>query len=312
MGYTNLALTLTGTGGIPNSAFITTFRQWSGTWADCKEIKSLTIGENVYAVSQGAFNGLVKLEQINVVPENIIFSSIDGILYNKEQSSFVFVPPKISGSITIPSGITSIGERIFANRSNLIEINVDPANGVYSSVEGVLLSKDKKLLIQFPAGHLSATYTIPSGVETIGPYAFEGCTRLTSVTIPNSKNFPLVEYVTTSTLFIDGVSTINSYAFEGCTNLTRVIITGSAIYSHNNYSDRLTQDLLEFYVIPSLRGLIKLAFDAFLSSNDRGFYDNAFPQGSSGSCGNALKSAYLFFGAGTYSRSPGGSNWDRN
>src|SRR5574344_1002679 len=44
--------------------------------------------------------------------------------------------------------------------------------------------------------------TIPNSVKTIGRGAFSGCTGLTSVTIPNSVTF------------------IGSYAFESCTGLT--------------------------------------------------------------------------------------------
>ncbi len=51
--------------------------------------------------------------------------------------------------------------------------------------------------------------TIPNSVTTIGYRAFEGCTGLTSVTIPNS------------------VTTIGSSAFGGCTGLTSVTIPNS-------------------------------------------------------------------------------------
>ena len=51
--------------------------------------------------------------------------------------------------------------------------------------------------------------TIPSGVTSIGSYAFYGCTYLTSVTIPSS------------------VTSIADYTFAGCWVLTGVIIPSS-------------------------------------------------------------------------------------
>ena len=51
--------------------------------------------------------------------------------------------------------------------------------------------------------------TIPNSVTSIGDYAFDGCTGLTSITIPN------------------GVTSIGDYAFDGCTGLTSVAIPNS-------------------------------------------------------------------------------------
>lgn len=54
--------------------------------------------------------------------------------------------------------------------------------------------------------------TIPDGVKTIDEYAFSECSRLTNVTIP------------------DGVTTILGGAFEGCSNLVSVTIPDSVTY----------------------------------------------------------------------------------
>ncbi|MEG1752267.1 MAG: leucine-rich repeat domain-containing protein, partial [Clostridia bacterium] len=48
--------------------------------------------------------------------------------------------------------------------------------------------------------------TIPSSVTSIGSWAFSGCTSLTSITIPSS------------------VTSIGRYAFYGCTSLTSITI----------------------------------------------------------------------------------------
>lgn len=51
--------------------------------------------------------------------------------------------------------------------------------------------------------------TIPSSVTSIGGSVFSGCSRLTSVTIP------------------DSVTSIGNWAFEGCTQLTSIVQPGS-------------------------------------------------------------------------------------
>ena len=79
--------------------------------------------------------------------------------------------------------MTSIGRDAF-NCPNLLSVNVDQGNVVYSSVDGVLFSKDKKTLIFYPKGK-SGAYAIPSGVKVIGQSAFAWCSNLTGLTIPD-------------------------------------------------------------------------------------------------------------------------------
>ena len=112
-------------------------------------------------------------------------------------------------SITIPDSVTSIGWDAFDGCEKLTQINVDTANTVYSSVNGVLFSKDKTELIRYPEGKADTSYAIPNGVTNIGDWAFHDCNSLTSITIPNS------------------VTSIGTMAFCGCSSLTSITIPGS-------------------------------------------------------------------------------------
>ena len=73
---------------------------------------------------------------------------------------------------------------------------------------------------------------IPNSVTAIGSYAFEGCTGLTSVNIPNSVT--AIDYGTfrdcsglTNIDIPNSVTAIGSSAFEGCTGLTSIVIPNS-------------------------------------------------------------------------------------
>jgi hypothetical protein len=66
---------------------------------------------------------------------------------------------------------------------------VDSLNPNYASVDGVLLNKSLTTLITCPGGLLSIT--IPSGVTSIGDYAFYGCSGLTSIKFTGNR-FPTV------------------------------------------------------------------------------------------------------------------------
>ena len=106
--------------------------------------------------------------------------------------------------VNIPSSVTNIGENAFRKCGY---INVDKNNTKYTSVDGVLYSKNKRVLVQYP--NRKGAFAIPSFVKTIGKNAFEWCSGLTSVTIP------------------DSVTSIGCSAFEHCSGLTSVTIPNS-------------------------------------------------------------------------------------
>ena len=134
-------------------------------------------------------------------------------------------------SVTIPNSVTSIGGGAFAWCTSLTGIWVTEGNSHYSSdASGVLFSKDKTTLVQYPGAF--AAYAIPDSVTSIGAGAFGGCTSLTSVTIPDSVTsigqhaFNGCRSLTSVTI-PDGVTSIGAYAFSECSSLTSVTIPDS-------------------------------------------------------------------------------------
>ena len=123
------------------------------------------------SLPEQAFIGCGNLQEI-ILPEGI--ASI---------GNFAFSVCDALESVSLPASVTSIGRDAF-DSLNLSSINVVQGNALYSSVDGVLFSKDKKTLIFCPKGK-SGSFAIPSGVKVIGQYAFRECSTLTGVTIPN-------------------------------------------------------------------------------------------------------------------------------
>ncbi len=87
-------------------------------------------------------------------------------------------------SMTIPKSVTSIGTDAFAWCTDLTDINVDPDNKQFCSVDGVVYNKSKTELVVCPNGKRDVTI-LPT-VTKIRDYAFHLCLYLTSVTIPES------------------------------------------------------------------------------------------------------------------------------
>ena len=178
---------------IPNS--VTSIGE--SAFASCRSLTSVTIGESVTSIGEGAFSYCYSLT-----------------------------------SVTIPNSVTSIGGEAFSGCSSLTSINVNANNANYCSIDGVLFSKDKTTLIQFPIGNTRSEYIIPNSVTSIGDYAFYECSSLTSITIPESvtsigENAFRNCYALASITIPNSVTSIGESAFYGCSSLTSVTIGNS-------------------------------------------------------------------------------------
>ena len=81
-------------------------------------------------------------------------------------------------TITIPATIKTIGTGVFRGCSSLVSINVDSENSVYTSIGGVLMSKDKTVLVCFPMNRPGANYLLSTDIKAVAAYAFEGALNL--------------------------------------------------------------------------------------------------------------------------------------
>jgi len=128
-------------------------------------------------------------------------SGSTGITYLHEDN-FYNCPTLVS--VTLPASINKLmgcsynveyNGNLIGNAFNgcpiLVSIKVDSGNTVFTSVDGVLFTKDMKFLISYPRAKTGA-FTISDSVTTIGGAAFNNCASLTSVTFQgtiSSDNF---------------------------------------------------------------------------------------------------------------------------
>ena len=126
-----------------------------------------TITNNVLYISEGtvsipneAYRGRTDFKQV-------VFPSSLKTIGNKAFQSCINLE-----RVNIPSTVENIGSFAFRYCSKLEAIIVSEANPNYSSDDGVLFSKDKSILICYPAGKINNSYEIPNTVKTISQTAF--------------------------------------------------------------------------------------------------------------------------------------------
>ncbi len=150
---------------------------WSA-FENCVNLTSINIPKSVTSISDDVFNGCKNLENITVESGNSTYSSIDGVLCNKDKTVIVFYPVnKKYDNYKIPSSITSIGWRAFQNCDNLKTVTLSKN---LTAIEGYAFYNCSNL----------SSITIPGSVSIISDGAFENCTSLASITISDS-----IEYI---------------------------------------------------------------------------------------------------------------------
>ena len=215
----------------------------NSAFADCAKLTSLMIPSGVTTIGVAAFQRCTSLTTVSI-PSTV--SSLPEYVFNRCDSlttvslayglkhigryafddcdnlTKVEIPSSVTDigesafywcksleTVNIPASVTSIGAKAFAYCKNLTGIWVAAENPKYcSDSKGVLYDKSKTTLIQAP-GSLTGSYTIPSGVTTIGNHGFYYCGNMTEVTIPSS------------------VTNIGEYAFYG-SNMDCVWYFGTA------------------------------------------------------------------------------------
>ena len=156
--------------------------------------------------------------------------------------------------LSLPSTIKHIDEASFNSAYNLTSFIVDENNEYFSSKDGILFNKDMTRLVSTPIQHDAKTYTIPSSVKEIAPYAFYINRTIEHV------NFVNVEK-------IGGYAFYNSSALKEFTAPSSLLSIGEyAFYQNTNLATITFNDKLETISDSSFYGLLKIRSLTFPSS----------------------------------------------
>ena len=230
----------------------------------CNGLTSIKIPSGVTSIGNGAFKDCGNLKNINVATDNQIYTSENGVLYNKDKTELICVPKGKKGKIKIPSSVTSIEDYAFWGCSGLTSINIPSS---VTSIESLAFYECSGLT------HIE----IPSSVTSIGYGAFSECSGLTSINVATdnsiytSENGVLYDKKKTKLICVPGakkgkfeipssVTSIGIGAFSECSGLSRVEIP-SSVTSIGDYAFKDCSGLTEIYIPSSVIHIEDWAFE---------------------------------------------------
>ena len=201
-------------------------------FAGAADLASVAISANTLEIGIGAFSSCPNLSSLSFSGTNPNYKQVSGVIYSSDGKTLIAYPTGKSDviffladgvetlapysftgcqnlrEVTLSSTVSEVSNA-FSDCGSLQQIYVKTSSIYFSSINGVLFSKDGQILVQYPGGKTSTTYTMPNIAVSIAANAFTAQHYLQAITLPSSVTF------------------IGSYAFRGCDSLSKLIVPES-------------------------------------------------------------------------------------
>lgn len=217
----------------------------------CKNLESIVVPKSVINIvvgefiSEGQFSECSTLESIIVEESNPVYSSIGGVLFNKDKTVLIEYPSGKAGeSYAIPDGVTDIGYA-FAGNSQLKSITIPESITGLDLGAFIECTSLESINIPESVTRIGGSARENADCQTTPQCVFSGCSSLKMINVAegnpayasadgvlfNKERTKLLIYPAGKTdasyIIPDSVTSIEYGAFSGCTSLTDVYYTGT-------------------------------------------------------------------------------------
>ena len=236
----------------------------AGAFKGCESLTIMSIPGSVLNMEH-AFGNCASLTSIDVSPDNPNYSSISGVLYNKDQSTIIKYPAgKSETSYTIPTSVTLIDSLAFSECEAIESVTI-PSSVI--EISGSAFEWCKSL----------SDVSLSIGLEKIGIGAFFYCESLTSITIPSSVHTisrdAFFGSLLTSIFIPASVTSMESGVFEGCESLASVTVDDANTDYCSVDGVLFTADMSEIMRYPSMKSDTSYAIPSGVEEIGRAAFD---------------------------------------
>ncbi len=155
------------------------------------QMTSLTLNNKVKGIGDRAFLFCTAMTKFVVPEANESFSTIEGVLYSKDQTRLIAYPAGLKAdSYTLGAKVTSIQPGAFLTPIHLNAVEVATGNTALKSVNGILYTADGSKLLYLPIGsqtiELEGKLALSEGLKEISSLALAYNPRLKELILPVS------------------------------------------------------------------------------------------------------------------------------
>ena len=184
---------------------------------DCTALTSVIVPASTTNLGSGAFAVCRSLTSIVVAADNPAYSTRNGVLFDKAQSTLILFPGGKVGDYAVPAGVTQIVDGAFQCCQSLTGITIP--DGVTDTGSWV-----------FNGCTALTNIVLSETVTSIGMCAFTGC-NIANLILPSSVSsigFSAFAYCSlTNVVCGNGIDYLDAFAFQDCANLASVYFQGS-------------------------------------------------------------------------------------
>ncbi|MBQ9097843.1 MAG: leucine-rich repeat protein, partial [Clostridia bacterium] len=213
----------------------------------CTGLKTISLPANVSKIP-GIFYGCKNLKEVLVDPNSAYFTSIDGVLFNKDETELLFFPIGKTGDYTIPATVKKIADSAFAYTTGIKTLTI------YNTIEVIGANAFREATIS--GGIVFVDHETLQSADSlmIGDYAFF-----------KTKNGKSSSYM--DLILPNHTTVIGEYAFSRTYHnkfnwgSAPIVEIGAHAFESNSYLDKNTEPL----VIPAT---VKVLNDYVFKSSD--------------------------------------------